>query len=121
MKRTILKKAQQHLPIILLILSLLACTFAFGDVGNQNRYTSGGGGSGFDGDGLGALVGYLLGLFIENPTMGIIVFFILVILVLVYRRKNKKQASDPGYIKVLSPQSTTVSHARNGRRGAPFG
>ena len=98
MKSNLMKKTRQYLPFILLITSLFACIFAFGDVGNQNRYTSGGGGSDFDGDGLGALIGYLLGLFIENPTMGFIVFIILVILVLVYRRKNKKQASDPGYI-----------------------
>ncbi len=98
MKSNLMKKTRQYLPFILLITSLLACIFAFGDVGNQNRYTSGGGGSDFDGDGLGALIGYLLGLFIENPTMGFIVFIILVILVLVYRRKSKKQASDPGYI-----------------------
>ena len=97
MKRNVLKKAQRYLPFILLIIGLLACTFAFGDVGNQNRYSSGGGDVGGDGD-FGVLIGYLLGLFIENPVLGMIVLVILIVIVLVRRKKSKTQASDPTYI-----------------------
>ena len=96
MKRNFLKKAQRYLPFILLILSLLACTFAFGDVGNQNRYSSGSSGGG-DGD-WGFLIGYLLGLFIENPTMGAIVLVILLVIIFIRKKKAKKQASDPSFI-----------------------
>ena len=97
MKKDFLKKIQRFLPLILLVMSLLACTFAFGDVGNQNRYSSGGGDVGGDGD-LGVLIGYLIGLFIEDPAMGMVVLIILIVIVFLRRRKAKKQASDPGYI-----------------------
>ena len=97
MKRDVLKKAQRYLPFILLIISLLACTFAFGDVGNQNRYSSGSSSSGGDGD-FGVLIGYLLGLFIENPVAGMIVLVILIVIVLIRRKKAKTQASDPTFI-----------------------
>ena len=97
MNRNHLRKLQRYLPIFLLIASLLACTFAFGDVGNQNRYSSGSSSGGGDGD-LGALIGYLIGLFIQDPAVGMVVLVILVIIILIGRVKSKKQASDPGYI-----------------------
>lgn len=95
MSRKTLKK---YLPFFLLAAVLLLSVFAFGDVGNQNRYSSGGGGGGFDGDGLGALISYLIGLFINDPVMGAIVFVILLVIVLVARRRKKKQGSDPTFI-----------------------
>ena len=85
------------LPFLLLALILASTFVAFGDVGNQNRYTPGSGGSSGDGD-IGVLIGYLLGLFIENPTLGLIVLVILIIFVLLRRRKNKKLGSDSSYI-----------------------
>ena len=97
MSRNHLRKLQRYLPFVLLIASLLACTFAFGDVGNQNRYSSGSSSGGGDGD-LGALIGYLIGLFIQDPAVGMVVLVILVIIILIGRFKSKKQASDPGYI-----------------------
>ena len=97
MKRNILRKIRQYLPFILLALSLLACNFAFGDVGNQNRYSSGSGGSGVDGD-YGALIGYLIGLFIDDPELGMVVLAILIVIILIRKKNAKKQASDPGYI-----------------------
>ena len=95
MSRKTLKK---YLPLFLLAAVLLLSVFAFGDVGNQNRYSSGGGGGGFDGDGLGALISYLIGLFINDPVMGAIVFVILLVIVLIARRRKKKQGSDPTFI-----------------------
>ena len=97
MNRKFIKKLQQYLPIILLAISLLSCLFAFGDVGNQNRYSSGGGSSGGDGD-IGVLIGYLIGLFIEDPVMGLVVLAILIVIVLIRRKKAKRQASDATYI-----------------------
>ena len=96
MKRKHLKQLQRYLPFILLVISLLACTFAFGDVGNQNRYSSGGS-SGGDGD-LGVLIGYLIGLFIEDPTVGFVVLVILIILLWLRKRLAKRQATDPSFI-----------------------
>ena len=96
MKRKHLKQLQRYLPFILLVISLLACTFAFGDVGNQNRYSSGGS-SGGDGD-LGVLIGYLIGLFIEDPTVGFVVLVILIILLWLRKRMAKRQATDPSFI-----------------------
>ncbi len=98
MKKYFYKKLPRYIPFILLAVSLLICTFAFGDVGNQNRYSSGGGGD-FGGDGdIGALIGYLIGLFIDDPVTGLIVLAIIVIFVMIRKRKAKKQASDPNII-----------------------
>ena len=99
MKKLDFNKLRQYLPFLFIFLALLCSTMAIADVGNQNRYSSGGGG-GFDGGSgdWGAIIGYLLGLFIDNPTVGLIVLVILVVIVLLMRKKAKKQASDPGYI-----------------------
>ena len=99
MKKLDFNKLRQYLPFLFIFLALLCSTMAIADVGNQNRYSSGGGG-GFDGGSgdWGAIIGYLLGLFIDNPTAGLIVLVILIVIVLLMRKKAKKQASDPGYI-----------------------
>lgn len=85
------------LPFLLLAIALITTCFAFGDVGNQNRYTSGDIGSG-GGDDWGMLIGYLLGLFIENPTLGLIVLVLIIVLILLRKRKAKKLGSDSSYI-----------------------
>lgn len=95
MKKRFLKTLQKYLPFVLLAVSLLACTLAFGDVGNQNRYSSGSGGG--DGD-IGSLIGYLLGLFINDPVTGSIVLVILLIIIFWKRKKAQKMASDPNFI-----------------------
>ena len=97
MKKLNFNKIRKYLPFILLLLAIVCCNLAIADVGNQNRYSSGGGDGGGDGD-IGVLIGYLIGLFIENPTMGMIVLAILVVFVLIKRRQAKKNASDPTYI-----------------------
>ena len=72
---------------------------AIADVGNQNRYSGGDGGGFGGGDGdWGAIIAYLIGLFINDPAVGLIVLVILVVIVLISRRKAKKQASDPNII-----------------------
>jgi predicted lipid-binding transport protein (Tim44 family) len=99
MKKLNLNRLKKYLPFLLLVLAVVCCNLAIADVGNQNRYSSGGGDYGGGGDGdLGVLIGYLIGLMIENPTMGLIVLVILVILVLANRRKAKKQSTDTSYI-----------------------
>ena len=97
MKKTVFKKLQRYLPFVLLAVSLLACSLAFGDVGNHNRYSSGGGDYGGDGD-LGALIGYLIGLFIDDPVTGLIVLAIILVIYYIRRKKAKKQATDPNLI-----------------------
>ena len=97
MKKLNINKIRKYLPFILLLLAIVCCNLAIADVGNQNRYSSGGGDGGGDGD-IGVLIGYLIGLFIENPTMGMIVLAILVVFILIKRRQAKKNASDPTYI-----------------------
>ena len=92
-----LKRLRQYLPFILLAISLLTCLFAFGDVGNQNRYNSGGGDFGGDGD-IGMLIGYLLGLFIDDPVKGLIVLAIILFILYLRKKKNKNLASDPNFI-----------------------
>lgn len=95
MKRRFIHKIQQYLPLILLMVSLLVVTLAFGDVGNQNRYSSG---NSSGGDDFSVLIGYLLGLFIDDPVTGLIVLALLIIVLFVRKRKAKKMESDVNYI-----------------------
>jgi predicted lipid-binding transport protein (Tim44 family) len=94
MKKLNFRKLLKYLPFVLLLLTVVACIPAIADVGNQNRYNSGGGG--FDGGDfdIGVLIGWLINLFIESPVLGLIV---VVIIIIVYRMK-KKQSNDIGYI-----------------------
>ena len=77
-----------------MLLAIFCSLTAIGDVGNQNRYSSGD--SGFDGGDfdIGMLIGFLINLFIESPVMGIIV---LVIIIIAYRMMKKK-GSDTAYV-----------------------
>ena len=99
MKKLNTNKLSKYLPLLLLFLAIVCCNLAIADVGNQNRYNSGGGFDGGGGDGDWAIIiYYLLGLFIDNPTLGLIVLVILVIFVLIKKRKAQKQATDTDYI-----------------------
>ena len=99
MKKLNINKLKKYIPLFVLALAILCCNLAIADVGNNNRYSSGGGDFGGGGDGdWGVIIGYLLGLFIENPTVGFIVLVILVVVVLISKRKSKKQATDTTYI-----------------------
>ena len=102
MNKNFMKKAMQYLPLVLMVLGLLACcTFAFADVGNQNRYSGGGGGlfDGGDGDfGIGFLVGLLFRVFPEHPVLGMLILILIIVLVILKIKKNKKKGSDPNLI-----------------------
>ena len=84
---------QQILMFSLFVVAMtLSCDMALGDVGNQNRYTGGGGGydGGYEGGGdLGELLSFLLGLFINYPVPTLIILAILLIFYMVSKRKNK--------------------------------
>lgn len=97
MKNLNFNKLKKYLPFILVLLALACCLPGLADVGNQNRYNSGGGGDGDMGD-IGVLIGYLIGLFIEDPTTGMFVLAIIVVILLIRRRKSKKMSSDTSYI-----------------------
>ena len=89
-----------------MLLAIVFSNLAIADVGNNNRYSSGGGGGdfGIDGD-IGALISYLVGLFINDPTIGLIVLVILIVIILMSRSKARKQATDPSYInKGVQPE-----------------
>ena len=98
MKKFDLKKLQRYLPILLLAIGLLTCTFAFGDVGNQNRYSSGGGGGG-DGD-IGGLIYFLIGLFTGDSDSISVAVIVVVILVWFYikNKRAKNKGTDPSFI-----------------------
>ena len=87
-------KLKTYLPFVLLLLAFVICNFAIADVGNNNRYNSGGGG--FDGGDfdIGVLIGWLINLFIESPVLGLIA---VVIVIIIYRMKKKK-SNDPSTI-----------------------
>ena len=108
MKKLNFSKLRRYLPFILLVIAFVCCNLAIADVGNNNRYSSGGGGfDGGDGD-IGALIGYLIGLFIQDPTTGFIVLLILLAVIFIRRRKQKKQSTDTNYInKNVNAQADT--------------
>lgn len=98
MKKLNLNKLKKYIPFLLLILAVVCCNLAIADVGNNNRYSSGGGDfGGGDGD-LGVLIGYLIGLFIEDPSTGFIVLLIILAIIFISRRKQKKMSTDTDYI-----------------------
>ena len=70
-----------------------AALLSYADVGNQNRYSSGGDLGGGDGD-LSGLIGFLLGLLVDSPSVGIVVIIIVVIIYIIYKRKRKQGMSD---------------------------
>ena len=87
-------KLKTYLPFVLLLLAFVICNFAIADVGNNNRYNSGGGG--FDGGDfdIGVLIGWLINLFIESPVLGLIA----VVIVIIFYRMKKKKSNDPSTI-----------------------
>ena len=105
MKNFNFNKIKSSLPLLLTVLAFLSCVAAFGDVGNQNRYSTGGGGGESLGiDGLGELIFYIMGLFTENPTVAAVIIIALVVFIIV----SKKKAQDPTYInRTVNQQAET--------------
>ena len=94
MKKLKTNKLKQFLPFILLLLVIVCCNLAIADVGNQNRYNSGGGGfEGGDFD-IGVLIGWLINLFVQSPILALIV----VVIIIIAYRVMKKKSNDPTYI-----------------------
>ena len=82
---------KKYLPFLLLFIAVIGCSLAIADVGNQNRYDTGGGGGDFD---IGVLIGWLIKLFIQSPILALIV----VIVVIILYRMMKKKGTDTNYI-----------------------
>ena len=97
MKKLNFSKLRRYLPFILLIAAIVCCNLAIADVGNNNRYSSGGGFDGGDGD-IGALIGYLIGLFIQDPKTGFVVLLLILAIIFIKRRRQKQMATDTSYI-----------------------
>ena len=93
MKNFNFNKIKSYFPLLLTVLAILSCIAAFGDVGNQNRYDSGGGDLGGDFD-LGVLIGWLINLFIQSPVLGLIA----VVVIIIAYRIMKKKSKDTSYI-----------------------
>ena len=80
------------MPFFLALMAIASCLTAIGDVGNQNRYDSGGGnGADFD---IGVLIGWLINLFIQSPILGLIA----VVVIIIAYRIMKKKSKDPNHI-----------------------
>ena len=98
MKKLNTNKLKRYLPFVLMLVAVVCCNLAIADMGNNNRYTpSGGGFDGGDGD-IGALIAYLIGLFIQDPTTGFIVLVLIVAIILIRRRKQKNMSTNTDYI-----------------------
>ena len=103
MKKLNFNKLKKYLPFLLLIAAIVCCNLCIADVGNNNRYSSGGGDGGFGGDfDIGVLVGYLINLFIESPVLGIIV---VVAIIIVYRIMKKKSNSSDAINQRVNQQA----------------
>lgn len=92
MKKLNTNKLKQFLPFILLLLAVVCCNLAIADVGNQNRYSSGGGSYDGDGDILG-LIYFLLGVF-TGDTDSIITLVVVLAIIAFFFIKNKRKAKD---------------------------
>lgn len=99
------KKLLKILPFI--ILAILVGLFCFQsinhattDVGNVNRYSPGGdGGIGMgDIEGLSEIISYLIGLFIKDPTVGLILLVVFIVIWLMAKKRSQRQATDTAYI-----------------------
>ena len=92
MKKHNFSKLRQYLPLILVLLAILCCIPSIADVGNQNRYNSGGGG--FDGGDfdIGLLIGWLINLFNGSPVLGLIMVVVLIIIYRIFKKKSKDTA-----------------------------
>ncbi len=86
-----LKQTKKIFPFLMLAVMVGVALLSHADVGNQNRYSSGDLG-GDDGD-LSGLIGFLLGLLINNPSLGLPVVIIIIIILIVYRKQRKRAAS----------------------------
>ena len=96
MKKLNFNKIRKYLPFILLLLAIVCCNLAIADVGNQNRYSSGGGG-GYDGDSdITGLIYFLIGVF-SGDTNSIIELIIIVVLLFFFFRKKKRKDKDASY------------------------
>ncbi len=108
MKKLKHNNLSKFLPLLLLVLTLLCCTLAIADVGNNNRYSSGSGDYGGGNGDWGIIIGYLIGLLIENPVLGLIVLAILVVFVLIKKKVSKTKATNTTYInKQVNEQANT--------------
>ncbi len=100
------KKFLKTLPFAILVLLVGLFCFQFinhatTDVGNVNRYStgSGNGGVGFgDMEGISEIISYLIGLFINNPTVGLVLLVIFIIIWMMTKKKAQRQATDTTYI-----------------------
>ena len=90
MKKLNFNKLRKYLPFVLIVLAVVCCNLAIADVGNNNRYNSGGGDFGGGDFDIGVLIGYLINLFIESPVLGLIAVAVIII---AYRIMKKKSNS----------------------------
>ena len=88
-----------------MFLTLLVSTLAIADVGNQNRYSSGGSDGGGDGD-LGALL-WLLYLCIRHPWLLIIVIPAVIIFIIVSKKKAKNGGNTDAINQQVQQQTST--------------
>ena len=99
MKKLNFNKLKPYLPFVLLLVAIVCCNLAIADVGNNNRYSSGDGGFGGDGDfDIGFLIGLLFRIFPEHPVLGMLLLVLIIVLVILSQKKAKKKALDPKYI-----------------------
>ena len=103
MKKLNFNKIKKYLPFFLLIAAIVCCNLCIADVGNNNRYSSGGGDGGMGGDfDIGVLIGWLINLFIESPILGLIV---VVAIIIIYRMMKKKSSSTDAINQKVNQQA----------------
>ncbi len=108
MKKLNLNKLRQYLPFFLLALAVICCNLAIADVGNNNRYDSGGGFDGGDSD-FGAIL-WLIYMCIRYPYLIPIVIVIGIVLYII-NKKKKKQGGNISAINQQVQQQANNDHS----------
>ena len=85
------------LGIIMTLVFVSVSGIAMADVGNMNRYVETGSSSGSGDDGLiGFIVGLLVSLLFDNPTIGLPTLLIIIVVAVIVWRKAKKKGINLG-------------------------
>lgn len=108
MKNQNINKLKSYLPYIMLLLAIVCCNLTIADVGNQNRYDSGGGDGGdFD---LGALL-WLIYICIEHPILGLLIIGGIIIYILFAKKKGGNNSAVNAKVNAQANADSTFDNS----------
>jgi len=111
MKKLNFNKLRKYLPLFSLVLALVACSMAFGGVGNHDPFDSGGGSIGGGDFDVGVLVGWLVNLFIKSPVLGLIVVVLIIVAYHILKKKSTSTSAMNQQAQQQANSDTTPDHS----------